>query len=408
MHRTDLGNVADGNCPRGEEMGARRPLAVSLKRMAFSGVALFLAGGLVTACSSTTSSETAAPATSEAAVAESAAPATEAAAEPQGGKFCMINFENGPFLDTVFVKPLTKMFEGTGIEIIQQSEDGDATKAQKIFEDYLVQGCNWILKTDGLPPEPFEPLAARAAEAGILFMNHSVQAVGGAGQNILFDHAVAGRNIGQAAVAWAKKNGIDKPVIGVLSLDDPEGVRRTEAAVAEVMAAFPDAVVAQEAKPKNGDEIAAAKDAGNILASHPDVNMFLTFNHNTGMGAFQAANEAGKTDPSKFFIGMADADERTLDLVKSGNSIVQANWGALFELSAVLMARDSLAFRDGTAPMPTRGLGGLLITTPEDVTTYKAVTAEPSGEAAKPYYEDENVVRWVDVPLKSGQSISDF
>lgn len=391
---------------RTRSLGRRKSLKV-----AFAGAsALVMTTALAGCGSSSSSSTTSAPAASEAASAPaSSAPAeSPAAAEPQAGKFCMINFENGPFLDTVFVKPLTKMFEGTGVEILQQAEDGDATKAQTIFEDYLAQGCNFILKTDGLPPEPFEPLAARAAEAGILFMNHSVQAVGGAGQNILFDHATAGKNIGQAAVKWAQENGIDKPVIGVLSLDDPEGVRRTEAAVAEVMAAFPDAVVAQEAKPANGDEIGAAKDAGNILAAHPDVNMFLTFNHVTGMGAYQAATEAGKTDPSTFFIGMADADDRTLDLVNSGESIVQANWGALFELSAVLMARDALAFRDGTAPIPTRGLGGLLITTPEDVAKYKEVVADPTGDAAQPYFEDENVVRWVDVPLKSGDSISDF
>jgi ABC-type sugar transport system substrate-binding protein len=314
---------------------------------------------------------------------------------------------NVPFFEQSMTRYMDPLLADADYELVTQSEDGNAVKAQQIMSTMLADKFSFIAKADGVPPKPFEELATQAKDQGTLFQNHAVQAVGGAGQNIMFDHAAAGQNIGTAAVEWAQANGIEKPVIGVLgNLEDPEGVKRTDVAVETVKAAFPDAELAGEVnavdQPEDG-----AKGSANLLAAHPDINMILTFNTVSGKGAVQAAAEAGKDDPTKFFIGMADTEPETQDLIAKGGSIVQANWGALFEISAVLLVRDALAYANGETIQPTRAVGGRLLRGKEDVDEYRAIADDPTADAALPAYNDESLVKYSDVELTTGQSINE-
>jgi ABC-type sugar transport system substrate-binding protein len=275
------------------------------------------------------------------------------------------------------------------------------------MEQMLADRYAFIAKADGTPPEPYESLAATASEQGTYFQNHSVQAITGAGQNVMFDHAAAGEGIGTAAVEWATANGISTPIIGVLgNLGDPEGIKRTSVAVDTITEAFPDTEVSGEVEARELVED-GAEGAGNLLAANPDINMLLTFNTISGMGAVQAATEAGKTDPTTFFVGMGDTEPATQDLIASGDSVVQANWGALFEISAVLLIRDALKFADGETVPPTRALGGRLLRTAEDVEAYRAIAEDPTAESAADAYNDPSLVRYSDVALMTGQSIND-
>ena len=79
---------------------------------------------------------------------------------------------------------------------------------------------------------------------------------------------------------------------------------------------------------------------------------------------------------------MADTEVATQDLIVSGDSVVQANWGALFEISAVLLIRDALKFAAGETVPPTRALGGRLLRTAEDVEAYRAIAEDPTAESA--------------------------
>ena len=298
---------------------------------------------------------------SAAAGAGSAAAATATAEAEMTKKFGWIIAANVPFFELSMTRWMKKALNGTGYSVATQSEDGSAVKAQEIMTNMIQQNYAFISKADGVPPKPFEPLAKQCREKGIFFLNHAVQAVGGAGQNICFDHALAGRGIGGAAVKWAKKNGVTQPVIGTLAnLSDPEGVKRTSEAIKTVKAAFPNTKVVGQvySVDKTGS---GAAGTSNLLQAHPEMNMLLTFNTVTGKESIQAASEAGKDDRNAFFIGMADTELETQKLIAAGNSIVQANWGALFEISAVLMVQDSLKFAKGRRPCPTRALGGRLL-----------------------------------------------
>jgi ABC-type sugar transport system substrate-binding protein len=321
-------------------------------------------------------------------------------------RFGWIIAANVPFFELSMTRWMRKTTEGTGYRVVPQSEDGSAVKAQQIMANMVQQNYAFISKADGVPPKPFEPLAKQCTDKGILFLNHAVQAVGGAGQNIAFDHALAGRGIGGAAVAWAHKNGITKPVIGTLAnLSDSEGVKRTSEAIKTVKASFSNTKLAGQvySVDKTGS---GAAGTSNLLQANPDINMILCFNTVTGKEAIQAATEAGRTDRNKFFLGMADTEEETQKLIASGKSIVQANWGALFEISAVLMIRDSLAFAKGEKIMPTRGLGGRLLTNPTNVAAFQKIAKNPLAKSVAGAYKDKTLVRYSSKALKSGQSIN--
>ena len=135
--------------------------------------------------------------------------------------------------------------------------------------------------------------------------------------------------------------------------------------------------------------------------------MILTFSTVTGKESIQAATEAGKTNRNEFFIGMADYEDSTMDLIAAGNSIVQANWGALFEISAVLMIRDSMKFGNRKYVYPTRGLGGLLLINKKTVDQFEYAN-DPLARRALPRIRNPRLVIYSRKPLKSGQSIDDI
>jgi ABC-type sugar transport system substrate-binding protein len=313
---------------------------------------------------------------------------------------------NVPFFEQTMTRWMRRALRGTGYSLVTQSEDGSAVKAQQIMTNMIQQEFAFIMKADGVPPKPFEPLAKQAKQKGIFFMNHAVQAVGGSGQNIAFDHAAAGKGIGTAAVRWARKNGISQPVIGTLAnLADPEGRKRTDFAIREIKKAFPNTKVAGQVQ--SVDQVGqGAAGTANLLQANPDINMILTFNTVTGKEATQASREAGKTNRNEFFLGMADYEEETMNLVASGKSIVQANWAAIFEISAILMIRDGLKFAKGGKVPPTRGLGGRLLTNAREVAAVRKVTNNPLAKSALPAYNDKTIVKYSNKPLKTGQSIN--
>src|SRR5205807_2335915 len=125
------------------------------------------------------------------------------------------------------------------------------------------------------------------------------------------------------------------------NLSDAQGSKRTTWAWKTVKAKLPNAKLAGQVQ--GIDTPTGAKGAANLLSAHPDINMLLTFNTLGGLAALTSATHAGKTDRNAFFLGTADSEDASLKLIASQKSIYQANWGAFFPASMVLMARDGIA-----------------------------------------------------------------
>ena len=86
--------------------------------------------------------------------------------------------------------------------------------------------------------------------------------------------------------------------------------------------------------------------------------MILTFNTVTGKEATRPRPRPARPTGTKFFLGMADYEEETMNLIASGKSIVQANWAAIFEISAILMIRDGLKFARAGRSCPRAASAG--------------------------------------------------
>jgi ABC-type sugar transport system substrate-binding protein len=198
---------------------------------------------------------------------------------------------------------------------------------------------------------------------GMLVFNHGTQAVRGASCNVLFSHKQAGLDVGAAAVAWAKRQHLTAPVVGIIGfLTDAQAIKRTTFAWKTIKAAFPHATLAGSVNAIDAPTGATA--AANLLSAHPTIDILICFNAPAGTGALTSAHQAGKTDPSKFFLGVTDFEPQTLALLEKGGTVMQANYGSYFPQSAMLMARDAIAnVMHGTKILPTRLILGTTLTT---------------------------------------------
>jgi ABC-type sugar transport system substrate-binding protein len=211
---------------------------------------------------------------------------------------------------------------------------------------------------------------------GIYVFNHGTQAVAGATCNVLFSHKQSGIDVGTAAVAWAKRNNITAPVVGLVGfLTDAQAIKRTEYAWKTIQQAFPSAKLAGSVNAL--DTPTGATGAGNLLSANPDINILICFNAPGGTGALSSAKQAGKTNPSTFFLGVTDFEPQTLAILEQGGSVMQANYGSYFPQSAMLLCRDALAAVAGKKIPPTRLILGTTITTPAEAKQFNQGYSNP-------------------------------
>jgi ABC-type sugar transport system substrate-binding protein len=305
-----------------------------------------------------------------------------AASKTKSYKVAVIEQQFGPFFADNFDAPAKDYVakESPTTELTFGNENNTVTTGINLLKQYGANGYDLIILSTGDEMSAWERAVKEVVAKGPLFINHSTQGVAGATQNVLFSHKQAGVDIGNAAVEWAKKNAVDAPVVGLLgNLADAQGSKRTTWAWNTIKEAFPGSKLA--GKVQGIDTEGGGKAAGNLLSAHPDMNMLITFNTLAGTGALTAATHAGKKDPNTFFLGTADSEEATLKLIAEGGSIYQANWGAFFPASMVMMLKDGLAKLDGKEIKPTRLILGLTITTSEQATSFKDMTFNPLDPA---------------------------
>jgi ABC-type sugar transport system substrate-binding protein len=293
-------------------------------------------------------------------------------------KIAVVEQAFGTFFTENFQKPLAAYLKKSqpGWQATFGNENNTVTTGINLLNQYAAANYGLLILSTGDQMSAWQHAVEGVVKGGSLFINHSTQAVTGATQNVLFSHKQAGVDLGNAAVAWAKKNNITDPVVGMLgNLSDAQGRKRTDWAWKTVKAKIPAAKLAGQVQ--GIDTPTGAKGSANLLSAHPDINMLLTFNTLGGLAALTSATHAGKTDRNKFFLGTADSEDASLKLIAAQKSIYQANWGAFFPASMVLMARDGIAKMGGKAIKPTRLIFGLTITTPAEANSFDKITFDP-------------------------------
>lgn len=317
-------------------------------------------------------------------------------------KIAVIEQAFGTFFTANFQKPLSAYLKKSqpGWSATFGNENNTVTTGINLLNQYAAANYGILMLSTGDEMSAWQHAVQGVVKQGSIFINHSTQAVTGATQNVLFSHKQAGVDLGNAAVAWAKKNGVTDPVVGMLgNLSDAQGRKRTDWAWKTVKAKLPSAKLAGQAQ--GIDTPTGAKASANLLSAHPDINMLLTFNTLGGLSALTSATHAGKTDRNKFFLGTADSEDATLKLIAGQKSIYQANWGAFFPASMVLMAKDGIAKMAGKSIRPTRLIYGLTITTPEQANSFGTITFDPLNP--KYAYVFTKYFKYLDVKSVTGK-----
>lgn len=271
---------------------------------------------------------------------------------------------------------------------------GDPVKQSADLEAFLAQQYNGIFFL-ALAPGGLDDFVARATGQGVCVFNHSASPVTGTTQNVVLDQHASGYEVGRFAADWINARGGNLEVAYLSNQADPQLALRSQGEKDAITELAPNAVVVGEVE-ANTIELGASGTA-NLLQAHPNISVILAFSDDGGLGAYQAATEAGKTDPNTFFIGSADGTQLVFDKIAEGG-IYQATWSYLFPFSSVAWMRDMEKCLRGEKVPPTRTQIGRIVTS-ENLAEVRAMVADPLGADVQKFYTDPNVMKYSDTGL---------
>ena len=307
-----------------------------------------------------------------------------------------------PFFTENFQIPLTNYLkkDQKGWTQTFGNENNTVPTGINLLNQYAAANDGILILSTGDDMTAWQEAVKKVVQEGSLFINHSTQGVAGATQNVLFSHKQSGIDVGNAAVAWCKKQRITAPVVGLLgNLSDAQGSKRTTWAWNTIHAKLPKATLAGSVQAI--DTPTGTTGSANLLSAHPTINVMICFNTLAGVGALTSAKLAGKTNRDKFFLGCTDSEDQTLKLIAAQNSIMQANWGAFFPASMILMARDGIAKFNGKPIKPTRLIYGLTIVTAQQAKSFDKITFDPLNP--KYAYVFKKYFKYLDTPIGTAQ-----
>lgn len=295
-----------------------------------------------------------------------------------------------------FAETLEAATSGSGqANFVIVSAEGDPLKQTTDVEGLAAQGADAIIITAG-SDVGWELAIQNAVAQGTIVVNHSGFAISDVHQNVMLDFYASGYEVGAAAAAWLNENHGGTGAVGILSQSGDSGLAERSVGMRDGILENSDAEIVAEVDAY--DRLQGAEGAANILAANPDIRVLLAFNDDVGLGALQAATEAGRNDPETLFIGGTDGLPDALTAIDEGTPY-QVTWGYMFGFSAILTMQDTEALLRGEDVPPTRVQQGRLVTS-ENLAEYRAITTDPFSEAAQSIFGE--VSRYSDLVLSQG------
>jgi ABC-type sugar transport system substrate-binding protein len=288
--------------------------------------------------------------------------------------------------------------DNTNMKFANVDANSDQSKQVQNAINMITQGYAAIYINTGTPAG-WNQVIDMAKTAGVLTMNHSPDALTGATQNVVIDHAQAGALNAQAATDWANANGIT-PVAATLAILNSVPLKlRTDTFKTTLGSLMPNTTFYEDvAVPLNNPDKSAAA-AQNLLNAHPDINILFCYNDDTAAAVATALAQQGTGDPTKFWIGGVDGTNSALKNIGSGASTEQATAAFLFGYSAAALQSDVERILSGQSVKPTRALLPQLAT----ISNVDTITAQSNG-ALDPAYKDlyDTMIHYFDEPLTTG------
>jgi len=285
------------------------------------------------------------------------------------------------------------------LELVLVNADGDPLKQLIDIELFIAQDFEGVFLF--VLPEGMERIVSWARTKGVCVFNHSACAITGCTQNIVLDHHTAGFQVGRFAAKWINEKRGGQAEVGLLTnLTDPVLIVRSQGIKDGVRKNCPGATFIGEVEANTVDRGASA--AANLLQAHPNIAVLLAFGDDPGVGAYTAALEAGRRDPSRFFVGSADGTRLGLEKVAE-RSVYQCSAFFFFSFSARRAVVDLTRCLRGEWIPPTRIMGSKLVTK-DNVTEFERISRNPQAPEYAHFYTDPSVMRYSEVPLKTPES----
>jgi ABC-type sugar transport system substrate-binding protein len=293
----------------------------------------------------------------------------------------------------------TAKVDNTNIQFANVDAGGDQSKQVQNAINFITQGYAAIYINTGTPAG-WDQVIKQAQSENVLTMNHSPDALTGATQNVVIDHAQAGDLNANAAADWVNANGVAQPVAATLAILNSVPLKlRTDTFKASLQKLLPNVTIYEDvAVPLNNADRSAAA-AQNLFNAHPDINILFCYNDDTAAAVATALAQQGLNDPTKLWIGGVDGTNSALKNIASGTSTEQATAAFLFGYSAAALQSDLEKTLSGQSVPPTRALLPQLATQ----ANVETIMAQSNG-ALDPAYRSlyDQLIHYFDTPLTTG------
>jgi len=291
--------------------------------------------------------------------------------------------------------------DNTHMQFANVDAGADQSKQVQNAINFITQGYSAIYINTGTAAG-WDQVIQQASAAGVLTMNHSPDALTGATQNVVIDHAQAGNLNAQAAASWANANGVT-PVAATLAILNSVPLKlRTDTFKRSLSSLMPQVTFYEDvAVPLNNPNASAAA-AQNLLNAHPDINILFCYNDDTATAVATALGQQGIADPTQFWIGGVDGNNSALQNIASGSSTQQATAAFFFGYSAAALQSDVEKILSGQKVPPTRALLPQLATGDN----VQSVMTQSNG-ALDPQYKSlyDTLIHYFDQPLVTGRPL---
>ena len=176
----------------------------------------------------------------------------------------------------------------------------------------------------------------------------------------------------------------------------------TDAFIAAFKVEVPDPNVQfYDADAHAGTVTEGAQVASTQLAAHPDASVYLSWGADNSVGASQAATEAGKTDPTKFWIGTTNVTDAQIHEIIDGKTPLQAASIFSYRFSAIAFQRALERCMLGESGIPPTGTVEPLVITKENGADYVLASNHQFLPENQHWYDD--TVWWWATPVKTLQ-----
>ncbi|WP_019297944.1 MULTISPECIES: sugar ABC transporter substrate-binding protein [unclassified Leisingera] len=244
----------------------------------------------------------------------------EAAADAcSGGQSYQVAYSHS-VSEVAIVKQVRRFADERAAELGCVTVLHDNTQANNLEQQInAIQG--WItLGVDAivvLPIEPtaLQPLQRQAQGQGIKWLTYLGKMDGSDGF-VGFDHAQSGQIVAQAAVDWAKKQGVTEAKALVTTLTPLPSLAPRWTEVVRIFSENGIEVVAEQ---DAADQTNGLRVAETVLQQHPDLDIIIGMADDAAVGALRAIKLAG-ADADTMFVGGQDGSLEGLSAVNEGGA----------------------------------------------------------------------------------------